>query len=172
MQLIDPDDPRRAYIKVAASIRAAILAGEYEPDARLPSGDELAQFFGVARPTVGSAVRLLQEEGFVRSRPGSGVYVAGRARMPIANGGPHPLAGIATFLHEAGHLKNLPRSGWLLLGIAPPESVAEHSFRVGVIGIALAVLEGADGSRTFWALHHPSEQPDFHHPDCFAAQLP
>jgi putative hydrolases of HD superfamily len=148
MQLIDPDDPRRAYIKVAASIRAAILAGEYEPDARLPSGDELAQFFGVARPTVGSAVRLLQEEGFVRSRPGSGVYVAGRARMPIANGEPHPLAGIAAFLHEAGHLKNVPRAGWLLLGIKPPETVAEHSFRVGVIGIALAALEGADPGRT------------------------
>lgn len=34
-----------------------------------------------------------------------------------------------------------------------------------------AVLEGADGARTFWALHHPSEQPDFHHPDCFTARL-
>jgi hypothetical protein len=34
-----------------------------------------------------------------------------------------------------------------------------------------AVLEEADGRRSFWALHHPSEQPDFHHPDCFAARL-
>jgi putative hydrolases of HD superfamily len=148
MQPIDPEDPRTSYVKIAASIRAAILAGEFDPDERLPSGGELAEFFGVNRGTVVSAVRVLQEEGFVRSRPGGGVYVAGRARMPIANGAPHPLAGAATFLHEAGHLKNLPRSGWLLLGINPPETVAEHSFRVGVIGLVLAALEGADPGRT------------------------
>jgi 5'-deoxynucleotidase YfbR-like HD superfamily hydrolase len=47
-----------------------------------------------------------------------------------------------------GHLKHLPRAGWLLLGIPQPETVAEHSFRVGVIGIALAALEGADPGRT------------------------
>jgi hypothetical protein len=34
-----------------------------------------------------------------------------------------------------------------------------------------AVLEDQDGRRTYWALHHPSEQPDFHHPDCFVAKL-
>ena len=35
-----------------------------------------------------------------------------------------------------------------------------------------AVLEEEDGRRTFWALHHPGGQPDFHHPDCFVAKLP
>ncbi|GAA4016053.1 hypothetical protein GCM10022280_13660 [Sphingomonas swuensis] len=34
-----------------------------------------------------------------------------------------------------------------------------------------AVIEETDGRRSFWALHHPSEQPDFHHPDCFTARL-
>lgn len=34
-----------------------------------------------------------------------------------------------------------------------------------------AVLEEQGGARTFWALRHPSEQPDFHHPDCFTALL-
>lgn len=148
MQLMDPDDPRRPYIKIAASIRAAILSDEFKPDERLPTGEELAEFFGVNRATVGSAVRVLQDEGFVRSRTGSGVYVVGRARMPAADGEPHPLRGVATFLHEAGHLKNLPRSGWLLLGIRQPESVAEHSFRVGMIGLVLAALEGADPGQT------------------------
>jgi hypothetical protein len=38
--------------------------------------------------------------------------------------------------------------------------------------IALScVIEEQAGQRSFWALHHPSEQPDFHHPDCFAARL-
>ncbi|MBA3511616.1 DOMON-like domain-containing protein [Sphingomonas sp.] len=35
-----------------------------------------------------------------------------------------------------------------------------------------AVLEEKDGTKSFWALAHPAETPDFHHPDCFAAQLP
>jgi 5'-deoxynucleotidase YfbR-like HD superfamily hydrolase len=47
-----------------------------------------------------------------------------------------------------GHLKHLTRAGWLLLGIPQPETVAEHSFRDGVVGIALATLEGADVGRT------------------------
>lgn len=148
MQPIDRDDPRKPYVKIAASIRAAILSGEFEPGTRLPIGEELAEFFGVTRSTIGSAVRVLQDEGFVKSKTGSGVYVNSRARIPATEGEPHPLHGVATFLHEAGHLKNLPRSGWLLLGIRPPESVAEHSFRVGMIGVVLAAIEGADPGRT------------------------
>lgn len=36
-----------------------------------------------------------------------------------------------------------------------------------------AVLEEKDGSKSYWALAHPpGDTPDFHHPDCFAAQLP
>lgn len=34
-----------------------------------------------------------------------------------------------------------------------------------------AVIEEKDGPRSFWALHHPGPQPDFHHPDCFTARL-
>lgn len=148
MQPIDKDDPRPHYVKIAASIRAAILSGEFEPGSKLPTNQELADFFGVVRNTVGAAIRALQDEGFVRGKTGSGVYVASRARIPAAHGEPHPLHGVATFLHEVGHLKHLPRAGWLLLGIPRPETVAEHSFRVGMIGVVLAALEGADPGRT------------------------
>ena len=34
-----------------------------------------------------------------------------------------------------------------------------------------AVLEEADGAKSWWALAHPSGTPDFHAPDCFAARL-
>lgn len=30
-----------------------------------------------------------------------------------------------------------------------------------------AVLEHVDGHCSYWALHHPSPRPDFHHPDAF-----
>jgi 5'-deoxynucleotidase YfbR-like HD superfamily hydrolase len=148
MQILDPDDPRKPNVKIAASVRAAILSGELEPGARLPSTHELAGFFGVATMTVQTAIRTLREEGFVRSRSGSGVYVQDQASLPVREREDHPLAGAATFLFEMGHLKNLPRAGWLLLGVPQPESVADHSFRVGMTGIVLAAMEGADVGRT------------------------
>ena len=35
-----------------------------------------------------------------------------------------------------------------------------------------AVIEEADGRLSYWALAHPPGKPDFHHPDCFALDLP
>ena len=35
-----------------------------------------------------------------------------------------------------------------------------------------AVIETRDGNRSFWALAHPPGDPDFHHRDCFALELP
>ncbi len=50
----------------------------------------------------------------------------------------------AAFLVEAGHLKRTRRAGWWIAGIRDPESVAEHSYRVGVVAYVLALMEGAD----------------------------
>jgi putative hydrolases of HD superfamily len=148
MQPIDPEDKRRPNVQIAASIRAAILTGELAPGAQLPTGAELAKLFGVSHMTVQTAIRTLREEGFVRSRTGSGVYVRDQATLPVPSGTEHPLTGAATFLFEMGHLKQLPRAGWLFLGIPQPESVAEHSFRVGMVGMVLAAMDGADIGRT------------------------
>lgn len=159
MQAIDPEDPRKPYIKIAASIRAAILSGELSPGAQLPSGDELAELYGVSRGTIGSAIRTLRDEGFVRSEAGYGVWVRDQATLPIPEGEDHPLAGTAAFLYELGHLKQLPRSGWQLLGVPQPESVAEHSFRVAAIGLVLAAMEGADvGQTTALCLLHDAHE--------------
>ena len=35
-----------------------------------------------------------------------------------------------------------------------------------------AVIEAIDGSFSYWALAHPSDRPDFHHPDSFVLELP
>jgi putative hydrolases of HD superfamily len=148
MQPMDPADTRQPNVKVAASIRAAILNGELEPGQRLPSGPELAAFFGVANMTVQKAIRTLADEGFVRTKSGSGVYVRDQASLPAPEEAEHPLAGTAAFLFEMGHLKHITRAGWLLLGIPQPETVAEHSFRVGITGSVLAAAEGADVGRT------------------------
>ena len=35
-----------------------------------------------------------------------------------------------------------------------------------------AVLEEKDRTKSFWAVAHAPDKPDFHHPDCFVAKLP
>jgi hypothetical protein len=39
-----------------------------------------------------------------------------------------------------------------------------------VLGLA-AVVEESEGNKSYWALTHPSKEPDFHHKDCFALSL-
>jgi DNA-binding transcriptional regulator YhcF (GntR family) len=82
MQL-DPDDPRPPYLQVAAALRAGILTRKFSTGEKLPSGQALAEHFGVARMTVQQAVRILRDEGLVVSRAGSGVYVRERTERPV-----------------------------------------------------------------------------------------
>lgn len=45
-------------------------------------------------------------------------------------------------------------------------------WREGPLMIGLsAVVEETDGNKSYWALAHPSIEPDFHHKDCFALPL-
>ena len=55
---------------------------------------------------------------------------------------------IVEFILEAGNLKRVPRSGWSVLGIMNPESVADHSFRCAVIGYLIAHMEKVSVYRT------------------------
>lgn len=41
----------------------------------------------------------------------------------------------------------------------------------GPMGLS-AVIEATDGSKSYWALAHPSDKPDFHHPQSFVQELP
>lgn len=54
---------------------------------------------------------------------------------------------IVNFFYEVGQLKRVKRSGWWLAGIDNPENIAEHSFRVAVIGYVLAKLEKVDAHK-------------------------
>jgi GntR family transcriptional repressor for pyruvate dehydrogenase complex len=68
-------EPNKLYQQVAHKVAEAIRTGEYPRGRRLPSERELAEQFGVSRPTVREAMIALEIQGFVQSRHGSGVYV-------------------------------------------------------------------------------------------------
>ncbi|MFC4295223.1 DOMON-like domain-containing protein [Novosphingobium tardum] len=46
-------------------------------------------------------------------------------------------------------------------------------FPTGPLHVGLsAVIEEGDGTKSYWALAHPSDKPDFHHPACFTLEVP
>jgi len=52
------------------------------------------------------------------------------------------------------------------------ETVATAAGRPGLeVGIA-AVIQGSDGALSYWALHHPAAEADFHHRGGFTIQVP
>jgi len=71
-------EPRRLYEKISQTLAASIAEGKYEVGQRLTSERELAQSFGVSRPTVREAIIALELDGLVEVRLGSGVYVSNR----------------------------------------------------------------------------------------------
>ncbi|MEL7183979.1 MAG: GntR family transcriptional regulator, partial [Pseudomonadota bacterium] len=61
---------------VIRQIEGLILKGILRPGERLPSERELADRFGVSRPSLREAVAELQQRGLLDTRAGAGIYVA------------------------------------------------------------------------------------------------
>ncbi|MEL7187237.1 MAG: FadR/GntR family transcriptional regulator [Pseudomonadota bacterium] len=66
---------KRLYRSVLERLEKLIDDGEYPPGGRLPPERELAERFGVSRPTVREAIIALEALGRVEVKTGSGVYV-------------------------------------------------------------------------------------------------
>lgn len=71
-------------------------------------------------------------------------------------------------LHLTRQVDRLELQAMLPPGALPGGSGVGH----GDLQLGLsAVIEGVDGSRSYWALRHPAARPDFHHRDSFALSL-
>lgn len=62
-------------LKVVGTLYDRIQSGEYAVDERLPSERMLASDLGVARNTVREALDVLEKQGLIRRRAGSGSFV-------------------------------------------------------------------------------------------------
>lgn len=71
---LDDDPAVPLYRRLYLALREAILAGRVRQ--RLPSTRRLAQDLGISRNSVATAFELLQAEGYLAGRIGSGSYVA------------------------------------------------------------------------------------------------
>ena len=79
---IDPTGAVPVSEQIAEQIRFAIATGRLEPDEKLPSVRGLAKDLLVNPNTVAKVYRDLEREGILRTRPGSGAFVAEGAADP------------------------------------------------------------------------------------------
>jgi len=88
--------------QIAEQLRAAIVDGRLKIGERLPTEDELAQRFGVSRPSVREALKRLAAQNLVRARrgPTGGNFVIKPSFAELAES----LSGAATLLVGMGAL--------------------------------------------------------------------
>lgn len=73
--------PEHLSDRVAGTLRQRIESNEWAPQYKLPIEAQLAQEFGVSRTVVREAIARLKNEGLVRGRQGSGVFVTDSAAI-------------------------------------------------------------------------------------------
>lgn len=73
--MLDSASPIPLYHQLSERLFAEIRGGRYSPGSRLPSEHELAEMFGLGRPTVRQATAALIQRGLLERRRGSGTYV-------------------------------------------------------------------------------------------------
>ena len=88
--------------QIAEQLRTAIVAGQFKIGQRLPTEDELAQRYGVSRPSVREALKRLAAQNLVRARrgPTGGNFVVQPSYEELAES----LSGAATLLVGMGAL--------------------------------------------------------------------
>ena len=69
------------YAQVIHELRRRIESGQYPPGSLIPSENQLAEEFKIARPTVVRALRVLRQEGWIETQQGKGSFVRGRPAL-------------------------------------------------------------------------------------------
>jgi DNA-binding GntR family transcriptional regulator len=112
---------------LAQELRTRILAGEWRPGDRIPSEPELARRRTVSRSSMRAAITMLEEDGIVSRKHGSGTFVTYRPALP------HDLSrnlGVSSLIRSIGMLPGTVEES--SSAVPAPAAVAE----------ALGVAEG------------------------------
>lgn len=127
------------YLQLEATLRQALVAGQWHPGEALPSERDLAEQFKVSRLTLRKALERLENQGLVRRRQGSGTYVAPRLEQPLSM--------LTSFSHDMRARGLEPNTRWLKRGlyVASPEEVLALSLSLGERVARLERVRSAQG---------------------------
>ena len=81
----NPKNPAIRFPEIARQLRDEVLAGQYGLEGRMPSEAQLVRRFGVSRPTVARALRVLCDEGLVERRAGAGTFARKAPKEGVAS---------------------------------------------------------------------------------------
>ncbi|AMM18915.1 hypothetical protein AX769_00625 [Frondihabitans sp. PAMC 28766] len=76
--IVEHDSPLTVWGQIHRDLRHRIDAGEFAPGTRIATEVELMAHYDVSRVTIRRAVSALIDDGYLRSRRGSGTYVTDR----------------------------------------------------------------------------------------------
>jgi GntR family transcriptional regulator, transcriptional repressor for pyruvate dehydrogenase complex len=145
-----PAARRSASEQVADDIRTFMQRERLQPGDRLGREEDLARTFGVSRPTLREALRLLSSAHLVRASkgPGGGIFVAATAEQGIALSVSDSIASMLATdavdldeLLEARMLMEIP-----LAGLAAQRATEEDVSRLTEL-LAQAKAAGTDSER-------------------------
>jgi GntR family transcriptional regulator len=71
------------YFDVVDFLLEDIKNGKFPPGSKLPSEDQLAREFSVSRVTLREALRVLEDDGVIVRRHGSGTFVLDKRAVPV-----------------------------------------------------------------------------------------
>ncbi len=74
---LDPSAKEPLQLQITRALGLAIRNGRIKPGMALPGSRQIAEELGVHRNTVLAALRELEAEGWIETRPGSGTFVTG-----------------------------------------------------------------------------------------------
>lgn len=81
---VEPSQALPMYAQLADQIRAAVASGRLAPGDKLPGVRELAEQLGINLQTAAKAYAELTAAGLLRTRHGSGTFVAQRSSRTTA----------------------------------------------------------------------------------------
>ncbi len=138
---LQPVSPRRVSDQVADQIRLLIARERLGEGERLPAERDLAERFGVSRPMISQALRMLSLMGLVEIRQGSGAYVLRRPQDMVT-------ASVGLMLDlDHGSLDDLAELRLWLETLGAVHAVGEPAAELDG---ALHRLAGATGSVAAW----------------------
>ena len=116
---------RRLYQDVVRQIRNLIDEGTLKPGDRLPSERELAEQLQVSRSSLREAMRTLELQGLVVSRPGAGTFVSNDTNGSVADALTAYLADGKDALKDVFEMRHIlePQMAALAAGRATPEDL-------------------------------------------------
>jgi DNA-binding GntR family transcriptional regulator len=157
---------------LSQELRTRILAGEWRPGDRIPSEPELARRRTVSRSSMRAAITMLEEEGIVSRKHGSGTYVTYRPALQ------HDLGrnfGVSSLIRSTGMTPGTVEE--TAGAVAAPAHVAEAlGVRAGAPVTSLRRVRTAGGRRVVdvadWCrIEHlsPDDLPDIPDGSIYAA---